>query len=291
MPKKVNKFSPYSRSEKQLQRWIKEEKRGTGHGRDYIPGLNTNEIPSAKEDNFKARVSGIKSLGRDVQLGSHTEHKIFRPFDLAKNVVEIREQFPLKREKTLAIAEKLKINHPSELDYNTNKPFAIEMTTDLLVTMIDEDSRKFDIAVSVKPAHKLLNKRVLEKQKIEYVYWLLKGVPFFIITDLSLDVGIDNNLELIHQNYCSATQNHLSLPENTNIGLIEQHIISGIRNTSEDLTISELCKKINDSHGCAPGVALTIFFRMIAVRIIDVDMTKLSTGPLTEISALKKYLG
>ena len=116
MPKKSNKFSPCSRSEKQLQRWIKEEMRGTGHGRDYIPGLYTNEIESAKEDNFKERVSGIKASGRDVQLASHTEHKIFRHFDLAKNVVEIREQFRLKREKTLAIAEKLKINHPSEED-------------------------------------------------------------------------------------------------------------------------------------------------------------------------------
>ena len=148
--------------------------RGTGHGRDYIPSLNTNEIPSAKENNFKKRVSGIKALGRDMQLASNTEHKIFRPFDLAKNVIEIREQFPLDRSITLAIAEKLKIKHPSELVYNTNEPFAVGMTTDLLITMIDENGRKFDIAVSVKPAHKLCDKRVFEKQKIEFTYWALK---------------------------------------------------------------------------------------------------------------------
>lgn len=72
MPKKLNKFSPYSRSEKQYRRWMEEDMRGTGHGRDYIPGLYTNEIPSAKEDNFKVRVSGINASGRDVQLASHT---------------------------------------------------------------------------------------------------------------------------------------------------------------------------------------------------------------------------
>lgn len=291
MPKKINKFSPYSRSENQLKRWIEEEMRGTGRGRDYIPGLNTNEIPSAKENNFKERVSGIKAMGRDVQLGSYTEHKIFRPFDLAKNVVEIREQFLLDRKETLAIAEKLKINHPSEQDYNTNQPFAIGMTTDLLITLVDENGHHFDIAVSVKPAHKLLNKRVLEKQKIEYVYWFLKGVPFFIITELSLDNDVNDNLAFIHGNYCSAAQNEMSLPEGTKIELIEQHIINEIKNNNEDLTISDLCKKLNDSHECSPGVVLTIFFRMIAVRIVDVDMTKVSIGPITEVPSLRKYLG
>lgn len=226
MPKKLNRFSPYSTSEKQYRRWIEEEMRGTGHGRDYIPGLYTNEIPSAKEDNFKVRVSGIKASGRGVQLASHTEHKIFRPFDLAKNVLEIREQHPLNRSETLAIAEKLKINHPSEPDYNTHELFATGMTTDLLITMVDESGHKSDIAVAVKPAHKLCDKRVLEKLKIEFAYWTLKGVKFFIITELSLREEVNGNLEFIHQNYCTIIQNKNSLPEDTNVELIQQHIIN-----------------------------------------------------------------
>ena len=290
MPKRTSKNSPYSRSEKQYQRWMTVEMRGTGHGRDYIPGLYTNEIPSAKENNFKERVSGIKSLGRDVQLGSYTEHKVFRSFDLAKNVIEIREQMTLDRGITLAIAETLKIKHPNELDYNTNKPFAIGMTTDQLVTMVDENGGCFDIAISVKPAKKLLDKRVLDKQKIEYLYWHLKGVPFFVVTELSLNDDINNNLALIHQNYCTTTQNKKSLPESTNIELIEQHIINEIKRNDKDLNINELCKNINNHHNLKPGVALTIFFRMIAARIIDINMTKLSIGPITKISSLKKYL-
>ncbi|GAA4649642.1 hypothetical protein GCM10023116_19180 [Kistimonas scapharcae] len=58
MPRKDIKHSPYSRSEKQLTSWLKEQKRGTGQGLEYIPGLYTNEIESAKKNNFKERVSG-----------------------------------------------------------------------------------------------------------------------------------------------------------------------------------------------------------------------------------------
>ena len=173
----------------------------------------------------------------------------------------------------------------------TNEPFAVGMTTDLLITMIDENDRKFDIAVSVKPSHKLCDKRVLEKQKIEFTYWALKGVEFFIITEFSLEKDVSDNLEFIHQNYCTANQNDLSLPEGANIGLIQQHIINEINLSDGDQTVSELCKKINERHGCNPGVALAICYRMIAVRVIDINMTKLSVGPITNVSSLKKYVG
>ncbi|USE35247.1 TnsA endonuclease N-terminal domain-containing protein [Endozoicomonas sp. SCSIO W0465] len=244
MPKKNVKHSPYSRSEKQITRWLEEQKRGTGHGLEYIPGLYTNEIESAKKNNFKERVSGIKACGRDMQLASHTEHRILRFFDLAKNVVEIREQFPLKRSVTLGIAEKLKIQHPSQTDYNTEKPFAIYMTTDFLVTLLDKSNQEYLVAVSVKPVSELQDKRVLEKQKIEYVYWSLRGVRFVIITDLSFKSAVSDNLELIHQSYCTMEQNEVSLPGNVNIALIEAHILSAIKSESGAITISELCKKI-----------------------------------------------
>ena len=290
MPKKNIKHSPYSRSEKQIKRWIEEERRGSGHGLEYIPGLNTNEIQSALKDNFKERVSGIKACGRDMQLASHTEHKILRFFDLAKNVSEIREQFRLKRSITLAIAEKLKIKHPSQIDYDTEKPFAIYMTTDFLVTLIDKKGQEFLVAVSVKPASELRDKRVLEKQKIEYAYWALKGIRFVIITDLSFKSAVSENLGLIHKNYCTYIQNKISLPGDVEADLIEYHILSAIKSAEGSYTVSELCKNINNHHDCSPGVTLTIFYRMIAVRIIDVDMRKISIGAQTCVLALKKYL-
>ncbi|GAA4649340.1 TnsA endonuclease N-terminal domain-containing protein [Kistimonas scapharcae] len=290
MPRKDIKHSPYSRSEKQLTRWLEEQKRGTGHGLEYIPGLYTNEIESAKKNNFKERVSSNKAYGRDMQLASHTEHKVLRHLDLAKNVIEIREQFPLKRSLTLAIAEKLKIKHPSQTDYNTKKPFAIYMTTDFLVTLFNENGQKYLLAVSVKPTSELRDKRVLAKQKIEYAYWSLQGIRFSIITDQSFDSEVSDNLELIHQSYCTVEQNKLSLPGNVNIDVIEHHILSTIKSASDNETISEMCKKINTHHGCAPGVALTIFYRMISVRMIDVKMNKLSIGAQTDVLSLKKYL-
>ncbi|GAA4649777.1 hypothetical protein GCM10023116_20580 [Kistimonas scapharcae] len=210
--------------------------------------------------------------------------------DLAKNVVEIREQFPLKRSLTLAIAEKLKIKHPSQTDYNTKKPIAIYMTTDFLVTLLNENGQEYHLAVSVKPTSELRDDRVLAKQKIEYAYWSLQGIRFSIITDQSFNSEVSDNLELIHQSYCTVEQNKLSLPGSVNVDVIEHHILSTIKSASENETISEMCKKINAYHGCSPGVTLTIFYRMIAVRKIDINMVKLSIGAQTDVLSLKKYL-
>ncbi|WP_257265288.1 TnsA endonuclease N-terminal domain-containing protein [Endozoicomonas sp. ONNA2] len=146
MPNKVIKHSLYSRSEKQYLRWLEKELRGTGTGLNYIPGLYIHEVPSSI-GNRKRTVPGIKSQGRLVQLMSDLEYKIFKFLDLAKNVLDIREQFPIEREMTLSIAEKLKIKHPETTDYNTKEKIALWITTDFLVDYNDEEGNKKQVAI------------------------------------------------------------------------------------------------------------------------------------------------
>ncbi|MCW7554020.1 TnsA endonuclease N-terminal domain-containing protein [Endozoicomonas gorgoniicola] len=154
MPSKNIKNSPYSVSEKLYKLWKEKKLRGTGTGPNYIRGLNINEVRSSK-GNRKRIVPSIKALGRLVHLMSDLEYKVFKFFDLSKNVLDIREQFPLDREVTLSIAEKLKIKHPSVTDYNTKEPMAHWMTTDLLVDYFDNEGNKKQLAVYIKPSKDL----------------------------------------------------------------------------------------------------------------------------------------
>ena len=104
MPKRDNRKSPYSRSESKYSTWEKQD-RGAGAGSDYIPGLFITEVPSSY-GNQKHSVPGIKAPGRLLQLMSALELTNCLFFELAKNVIDIREQFPLDRSITLSIAEK-----------------------------------------------------------------------------------------------------------------------------------------------------------------------------------------
>lgn len=94
------------------------------------------------------------------------------------NVVDIREQYPLlPLEKTLFIAEKLRIKHPR--DSKTRQP--IVMTTDTLLTVKAGDDFRF-IAHTIKLISKL-NKRVIEKFQIEKEYFKDLGINWALITE------------------------------------------------------------------------------------------------------------
>ncbi|MET4695281.1 TnsA endonuclease N-terminal domain-containing protein [Endozoicomonas lisbonensis] len=283
MPSKNIKHSPYSRSEKLFVKWLEKELRGTGSGASYIRGLNINEVPSSGKGNRKRSVPSVTVLGRLIHLMSDLEYKVFRFFDLSKNVFDIREQFPLDREVTLSIAEKLKIGHPSVTDYNTKEKIANWMTTDLLVDYLDNEGNKKQLAVYIKPAKDLKSSRNLQKLIIEYVYWQLKGVRFCIITDNSFSKEVSRNLEFSGSFYDKQKLIDEMIP---NLSVIEKHIASEIIATCSRIDL--ICESIDHKLDIPPGDSLRAFYYMIGTRKIDVELSKVSVGPLTHSSFLQK---
>lgn len=285
MPENNIKHSPYSRSEKLFVKWIEKELRGTGSGASYIRGLNINEVPSSGKGNRKRSVPSVTVLGRLIHLMSDLEYKVFRFFDLSKNVFDIREQLPLDRGVTLSIAEKLKINHPSVTDYNTEEKIANWMTTDLLIDYLDKDGNKKQLAVYIRPAKDLKSSRNLQKLIIEYVYWRLKGVRFCIITDKSFSKEVSRNLEFSGSFYDEEKLIDEMIP---NFGLIGNHITSQIRTTHS--RIDSICESIDNDLNINPGDSLRVFYYMIGTRKIDVELSNISIGPLTHSSFLQKFI-
>ena len=84
------------------------EGRGKGQGRHYKPWIGVLEFSSRGRSR---RVAGVKT-GREHQLFSDVEWGLFLLLEWARNVIDIREQFPLDRELTLEIAAMLRIRHP-----------------------------------------------------------------------------------------------------------------------------------------------------------------------------------
>ena len=84
-------------------------------------------------------------------------------------VEDIREQFPLELNRTLALADQLGFRHPK--DRRTH------MTTDLLVTRTSGLLEAYSIKTD---RHVLDDARTREKLYLEKLYWETQGIPFHL---------------------------------------------------------------------------------------------------------------
>jgi hypothetical protein len=82
---------------------FEKEGRGKGTGAQYKPWLNIGDFASHGRTHNPL---GIKT-GRPHQLFSDNEYDFFLMLEWAADVVDIREQFPLPRDKTMEVAMQL----------------------------------------------------------------------------------------------------------------------------------------------------------------------------------------
>jgi hypothetical protein len=123
-----------------INRW-KSQGLGQGEPAAYKPWIDVRSFSS------KGRVSRAPGVttGREHHLLSDNEDNFCLIADYAKSVVDIREQFPLlPEEHTQRIAGHLGICHPR---YPNSKTMMV-MTTDFLLTIIDDHGKHSFIAVS-----------------------------------------------------------------------------------------------------------------------------------------------
>ncbi|EPH2679678.1 TnsA endonuclease N-terminal domain-containing protein [Enterobacter cloacae] len=140
-------------SEVQIARRIKEG-RGQGHGKDYIPWLTVQEVPSSGRSH---RIYSHKT-GRVHHLLSDLELAVFLSLEWESSVLDIREQFPLLPSDTRQIAIDSGIKHPVIRGVDQ------VMSTDFLVDCKDGPFEQF--AIQVKPAAALQDERTLEKLEL-----------------------------------------------------------------------------------------------------------------------------
>lgn len=163
-------------------RYLKEG-RGQGAGENYKPWILIHDFPSR---GISARISG-RTTGRIHHLLSRNEEFYFYILDADPDVLDIREQFPLRLSETMAIARKMNIRHPWKNDF----PFV--MTTDFLVTKKDGF-----YARTVKHSDELDNPRVIEKFSIEHAYWSSKGIDWKIVTEKQINRDRALNLQWLY---------------------------------------------------------------------------------------------
>ncbi|WP_442808925.1 TnsA endonuclease N-terminal domain-containing protein [Trinickia soli] len=253
----------YSIDEKKRNRYIKEG-RGQGAGATYKPWLTVQDVPS---DGRAHRPFGWTTK-RVHHLLSDIEYRHFLLLDWADEVTDIREQFPLDFERTLAIAEEAGIPHPSE-------PGTTEMqvmTTDFLCVLGSGLARRL-VAWAIKPAEKLNDPRVVEKLEIERRYWEAQGdVEWYISTERQLDMDRVEALDWMHGCW-DLTGVHE--PRHGFLDDAKFRFASAVKsNAYRSLPLSTACTHLDAESNCMDGTHLMVARHLLARRVVTTSVQK-----------------
>lgn len=181
--------------------------RGTGTFEHYIPFHRVGR----SDPSSRGRSHLQRWRGRVHELLSDGELVSFLFATMLPNIIDIREQFPLKFqynqhelldyeiygsedlfEGTEQISKSLKIKHPK---VNGNgKSANWPMTTDLLLTLKNDDGQLYLLALSCKPKNLVLKERNKQLLQIERDYWKVRGVDWLLITPELYDYNVSLTL-------------------------------------------------------------------------------------------------
>lgn len=253
--KRVNQISVMNRRIKQG--------RGQGQGKKYQPWLRVQDGPS---EGFLIRNLGW-TTGRVHHLLSMLEDSYFCLLDWSKDVVDIREQYPLlPLRRTLEIADRLGIKHPCHPQ--TKQP--IVMTTDFLIDVQTSEGIK-TLARTVKPADKLTSVRVIEKFEIERTFWAEQGIDWGIVTEREINKysTLANNVRVLHKSWDT---DNLPLQAMEHLHKIERLLYEQV--SVRQVPPARSAGYVDDQLGLKPGSALSAFKHFLARRIWHVDMKK-----------------
>lgn len=243
--------------ENKLKKYISEG-RGQGVGKDYKPWITIHDFPS---DGFSSRQPGWKS-NRVCHFLSNNELRYFYLLEWADNVTDIREQYPMKLEDTLRIAEQLGIKHP----INTKNDVPYVMTSDFMITMSD-NGKETNIVRTIKPASNLEKKNVIEHFEIERRYWAEMDVDWGIVTDKDIPRTFVSNIEWAYYSYYLDSYNELSIQELPYYGEILKE-----RLQEYDGRIVHVASAFDKEMNLIPGTALDILKHLIARKEVIMDM-------------------
>jgi TnsA endonuclease N terminal/TnsA endonuclease C terminal len=240
-----------------IKRW-RAEGRGKGSYATYKPWLTVNDVPSW---GMSQRLISW-TVGRQHDLLSELELRFALLADASPAVKDIREQYPLALEETLAIAARCALAHPG--DRRTRRP--IVMTTDFLLTLVVGSARTLR-AIAIKPAEELSDRRMLEKLEIERRYWCARDVPWAIVTERELPLALTDNLAEIHQAH--------ALDRELDPALLRAMAVQLTQRTQDGQTRLDAAAHACDLAYAQPlGTALRVAYHLIATRQWRVDLSR-----------------
>ena len=237
------------------------EGRGLGEGKSYQPFVKVQDFSSYGQAN---RDLG-DTTGRQHDYFSKLEYGYHLILDHS-NLLDIQEQFPLlPLEKSIDIANQCGIRHP--LDFNTKKPKV--MTVDFRISVPLSVGKKV-LFRAVKPAAKLLEKRVVDILELERRFMESLNEDWGIVTERDLNPALVENLIW---SYKFKSFSSLAPLSEEMVYRIANVLTEGI--LQRDISLSSLALECDDLIGLKSGTSLSVARHLIASSQWQVDMMNL----------------
>lgn len=162
---------------------------GRGSGKNYKPWLGIRDVPSKGRSSL---IAGL-TVDREYQTFSDLETHTVYGIEHKRNVIDIREQFPiLPLDLVVGIAKRYGIRYPNQP--GTHEPAIL--TTDVLATAQTPSGTIYK-PYECKYRSELRKKRELDKLEIKRLFWASLGCEQLLVTEENVDVIAAENLAYI----------------------------------------------------------------------------------------------
>lgn len=253
---------------------MQQEGRGSGEGATYLPWIRIQDFSS---QGVSGRPYGLKTGGREHHLLSEGESDFFLLLEWDPDVVDIREQYPLKRDLTLNIAADGGIHHtcyPS-----TTIPCVL--TVDFLTTRKSAAGPKL-VAFDVKTACDLTDEVTLAKLEISRRYFAGMQIPYWIVATDSLDKWVITNLTLLRSMLPNALEHGAT---KMLLADLRPRMVADLQRRKGSQPLNEYCSSFDSMHALQPGTGLRVAKLLMWDRTIRFDLTvrQLETLPISSL--------
>lgn len=248
----------YDWNEKKLKRFIKEG-RGSGTLENYKPFWTVHDFPS------KGRVHRIKGwkTKRIHHFFSDLQKNLFLLFEWSDSVVDIREHYPLYDTDELMAESDLRFDLFT--DKESNLPYVL--TTNFLLTLLNDNGEEYLVAINVKNASDLKRKRTIEKFEIERRFYEKKNIEFQIVTQNEISKTFAKNVEWVHQSRFQYEQFGFSLEDLETLTRLLKDKFS-----RENKRVDKILEAFDFEYNFESGTGLFLLKYMIASKHIKVNM-------------------
>lgn len=239
---------------------MEQEGIGQGFGPDYRPWLAVQTLSSR---GLSRRVWSKKTQ-REHHLLSNVEFDLFLCLEWASDVVDIREQFPLSRELTLAAAHSLGIRHP----HYPGSQVPTVMTVDFMVTRVRHGREVFEV-FNAKTEDEAEDDASLQKLEIQREVCSLTEVAHHVIFDTAIPKRVAVNISWLRD----------ALPKTNEAEFRPDYLDELSCRMENELwatlpaqTVYDYCAKFDRHHGLQQGVGLRVIRMLLYKRILKADM-------------------
>lgn len=239
---------------------LQREGRGMGKGPTYLPWIHITDFYSQG----RTHEPYSHKTRRSHQLLSDGEQHAFVMLEWARDVIDIREQYPLPRDITLEVAQELGVRH----QYYPGTHVPLVMTLDFLATKVVNGEEALE-AFSVKGKSELEKPEILARLEVERATCQGLGIPYRLLVKECMPATKVRNLLWIRD---AQLDQDAMQPYG---GFFDEHMARMVQDLGGrrfEGTLNDYCSEYDRRYSVDRGTGLRVARMLLSERALTMDL-------------------